>query len=459
MRSPPIPSVLRCAASAGLSILIVAVFAHLRHVNHTIVALVLVLLILGLSIRWGWMEALAASLAGGLGFDYFFPQASGFGPEDPEHGLTLIAFLLTAIATGQLSARANRHRKEAELRRDEMAGLYRFGNALLHDASVDIALERIPEHIVEIFRARTAVLFDPQDGKILRSGPAEVSILDERLREVAATGDSIIDDEHGTCVVPVWRSGNLAGSLGIAGVSLSRSMVEAISERVGVALARAYTTQESMAAEVARRSENLKSAVLDALAHEIKGPLSTIKVSVSSLMSQKPDEAQQRELLSIIDEESDRIECWIDDAIRVSRGEARALRLEKKPNSIKDVVARALEALGSLATGRSIEVRIPESFPMAQFDAAMIERVIWLLVDNALKYSPPDSPIGISAEFTGAEVVLSVEDHGCGVPQTERERIFEKYYRGSAATRACQEPGWDWRARSVSWKRTAARSG
>jgi K+-sensing histidine kinase KdpD len=141
---------------------------------------------------------LAASLAGGLGFDYFFPPASGFGLEDPEHGLTLIAFLLTAIATGQLSARANRHRKEAELRRDEMAGLYRFGNALSHEGSVDIDLERILEHIVEIFRTRTVVFFDAQVGKMLRSGPAEGSISDERLREVAATGKSILDDEHGT---------------------------------------------------------------------------------------------------------------------------------------------------------------------------------------------------------------------------------------------------------------------
>jgi two-component system sensor histidine kinase KdpD len=191
--------------------------------------------------------------------------------------------------------------------------------------------------------------------------------------------------------------------------------------------------QESTAAELARRSENLKSAVLDALAHEIKGPLATVKVSVSTLLSQQSgNPAQRRELLSIIDEEVDRIEHWIDDAVEVSRKDAGELRLTKVPHSLRPVATRALEGLGPRADGRPIDVRIPASLPIVTFDEEMMEKVIRLLLDNAVKYSPPGSPIDVSAEFTGAEIVLSVADHGCGIPDGERERIFEKYYRGGA---------------------------
>ncbi len=139
MRGPQLHRALGCIASAGLSIATIAGAALLRHVNHTTVALGLVLLILGLSIRWGWLEALVASLAGGLGFDYFF-LPPGFGLEAPEHWMALGAFLLTAITTGQLSARANRHRDEAGRRRDEMARLFQFGNALLESESVEATL-------------------------------------------------------------------------------------------------------------------------------------------------------------------------------------------------------------------------------------------------------------------------------------------------------------------------------
>ena len=440
-QNSPARHALRCAVSAGLATALITGATHVPHVNHTTVALSLVLLIVGVAMRWGWVEALATSLAGGVGFDYFFIPPHGFRLETSEDWVTLGAFLLTAITTGQLSARAARNRAEAERRRDEMERLYRLGNALLDDENTEDTYERLPKHIMEIFQARTAIFLDRQRDRIFQSGPAESHISRERLQKVAAAGNSVFATPE-CCIVPIRRGGSLVGSLGLAGVSLSPTIAEAIAERVGVALAKAYTAQESVAAELARRAENLKSAVLDALAHEIKGPLATVKVSVSTLLSQQPgDAAQQHELLAIIDEESDRIERWIDDAIQVSRSHAGQLRLKKKTNSIQQVAEEALEGLGPLAAGRPIEVRIPKSLPSAAFDAEMIEKVIRLLLDNALKYSPPGSPIAVSADFTGAEIVLSVEDHGSGVPESEKERIFESYYRGSNGIQAAPGTG------------------
>lgn len=432
MRSSDASLILRCAAVIGLSAAVVVGATYVRQVNHTTVALLLVLLILVISIQWGWREALAASLAGGLAFDYFFLPPRGFELEAPEHWVTLGAFLLTATLTGQLAARANRYRIEAERRRDEIARLYRLDNALLESDSAPAPVEKAANAIAEIFSARAAALFEQQSGRIFHSGSADNGIPEGQLREVGTTGNPLIDSGAGYCVVPVRQSGNLAGSLGVEGTP--QRVAEAIAERIGVALARGYAARELMSAELAQRSENLKSAVLDALAHEIKGPLATVKVSVTTLLSeQSGNAAQQRELLTIIDEEADRIERWIDNAIQISRSEAGQLHPDKKVASIGKVAARAMEGLGPRVTGRPLEIRIPESLPDAEFDAGMIEKVIRLLLDNALKYSPAGSVIGVSAEFTGAEIVVDIADRGCGILDGERNAIFEKHYRGSAA--------------------------
>lgn len=207
-------------------------------------------------------------------------------------------------------------------------------------------------------------------------------------------------------------------------------MLDVIAERVGVTIEKAHAARQSMEAELIRRSENLKSAVLDALAHEIKGPLATVKISVSTLLSQQPGNAeQQQELLKIINEETDRMKQWIEDAVRMSSRDASDLHLRKTPSQIRPVVERAMDGLGRL-DGRPIELAIDDSLPLAVFDEAMIEKVIRQLLDNAIKYSPPGSPIRISAEFTGAEIIIGVSDCGLGIPKNDQERIFEKHYRG-----------------------------
>ncbi len=425
----------RCGVSAGVAVVAIFGATHLRHVNHTTVALGLVLLSLGIAVRWGWVEALTASLAGGLGFDYFFLPPRGFGLEAPEHMITLGAFLLTAVTTGGLAARVRRHRNEAEHRSAELGSLYEFSSALRDDEPGDIPGGRVADHVVGIFGFEGAAFFDRQSERVFRSGIEGGRVPEVWLREVAATGVSLLDRASNVSVIAIREGSNLAGSLGIAGAPISQRLLDEVAERVSVTIAKGHAARQSMEAELLRRSENLRAAVLDALAHEIKSPLSTVKVSVSTLLSQRPGSPdQQRELLQIINEEADRMRQWIDDAVRMSSYEAGAIRLRKTPNQVKDVIASVISSLGALLAGRPLEVQIDESLPLAILDAELIEKVIWQLLDNAIKYSPPGSPIRVSAEFTGAEIVVSVADSGCGIPKPDQERIFEKYYRGGAAS-------------------------
>ena len=138
-------------------------------------------------------------------------------------------------------------------------------------------------------------------------------------------------------------------------------------------------------------------------------------------------------MLGIIKEEVERIDRWIDEAVRTSRADACRLTPDKAPRDVSGLVAGALEPLRPLLGGRRIGVEIADSLPMADCDAKMIEHVLHLLLDNAMKYSPPGSPIAISAssDHDTPRIVVSVADAGPGVPEDEQARIFEKHYRGS----------------------------
>jgi signal transduction histidine kinase len=186
--------------------------------------------------------------------------------------------------------------------------------------------------------------------------------------------------------------------------------------------------------EVARRAEELKSAVLDAMAHELRNPLNSVKLAATTLLSgQVGGELHKREMLTIIDEEADRMDRFIEEAVVLSRMEASELTLQKEPQDIARLIPAAVAEMGAAVARRRIQMNLPKVLPLAECDKAMIVRVLKQLLNNALKYSPEDSPLTVSADFTGRAIVIDVVDRGPGVAEEERDRIFEKYYRGRAA--------------------------
>jgi two-component system sensor histidine kinase KdpD len=192
---------------------------------------------------------------------------------------------------------------------------------------------------------------------------------------------------------------------------------------------------EEAAAGDGLRGEELKWAVLDALAHDIRNAFVSIRFTVTILLSgQQPVEEERRKtLLGNIDKELQRVDRCIDETVQLSRLGTSELTLRKEPQDIGRVISGALQEMASLSGSRAIKLRVPESLPRAYCDRAMILCVLKQLVSNALKYSPVDSPLTVSAEHTGAAIVVSVVDCGPGVAEDEKERIFEMFYRGQAA--------------------------
>jgi two-component system sensor histidine kinase KdpD len=199
------------------------------------------------------------------------------------------------------------------------------------------------------------------------------------------------------------------------------------------AVAKSRALQRASEAEAAWRGQEIKSAVLDSLIHEVKTPLSVIKAAVSSLLSRDSDASNRHELLSIINEEADWLDISMSEVFWTANVEADILRPERVPHDVRQFIDSTVESLRSRLSSTPFELDIPDSLPKADFDFHMIKGVLKELLNNALKYSPPGSPLAISAELANNEIVISLKDSGPGVPGNVQSHIFEKHYRGPVA--------------------------
>lgn len=190
-------------------------------------------------------------------------------------------------------------------------------------------------------------------------------------------------------------------------------------------------------AEVFRQSEQLKSALLDAVTHDLRTPLTSIKASVTTLLAEESnddpvvlDSEGRYELLEVINEEADRLNHFVENMVELAQLEAGELRLRRRWGSVEEIVALARDRARELAARHPIEVTLEPEVPSARVDANLLAEVLYSLIDNAAKYSPAGSPIRITAQRAEHEMIsISVEDKGRGIPPEARERVFDKFYR------------------------------
>src|ERR1700736_3536543 len=316
------------AIGFGVSLAIIAgitfTYRHFLRVNQTTVALSFLLAILAVSAVWGMAVSVFMSLAAMLVFNYLFlPPVGTFTIADPQNWVALFAFLVTSIVGSQLSSRIRKEADEAHQRRREVERLYRFSRKLLGEGNVIQLMNAIPDYIVESFEAGAAELFLPQKDKFYRSGFGAAH-LDEVKTKTAFLNDEVtIDAQTGEYFLPIRLGVRAIGSLGISGPQLSRQSVDAISSLVAIAVERARAVEQLGQTEAAREGERLKSALLDSITHDFRTPLTSMKASVSSLlMSERSDAQQTRELLTIIDEECDRLNRLVEEAGEMAKLEA-----------------------------------------------------------------------------------------------------------------------------------------
>ncbi len=420
---------LRFAASVGIVAAVVALYHLVLTVNTTTVALTLLLAILGVSTRFGLGEATVASVVAVLGFNYYFlPPVGTLTIQDPQNWVALLAFLVTAATASQLSTSARRRAAEAEARRVEIERLYALVQAMMLGGNPRRTIREFVNRVVQVFGCEAAAFYYRPTEEILRSGPESGPVSDHDLQAAAEIEGISVDRERCLATAPVRLGGRILGSLALLGALPSEQTLRAIVNVVALTIEKARALEDASHAEAARQGEVLKSALLDSLAHDIKTPLTSIKAAVTSLLGNSPPGEQ--ELLTIINEEADRLNQLAAEVIAMARIEAGKLHLEKHEVTAAELISGALSEFAASLQDRRVTVNAAKGLPPAEADREFAEQVVKQFLENALKYSPPGSPLTLSAELQSGKIVIGVADRGPGIEENERSRIFDKFFRG-----------------------------
>ncbi|MGA2425769.1 MAG: DUF4118 domain-containing protein [Terriglobales bacterium] len=418
---------------AALSVAVITLVGYRwLHFNSTTIALMFLLGVLGISAAWGFREAVFMSVAAAVALDYFFlPPIGAWTIADPQNWIALFAFLVTAVAVSELAARARRGARSAIERRQELERLYGFSQLLLSSDNPAELLNLIPRYIVESFGIRSAAISLSSRSDVYRSGPTIDGLESRDLQLICLRGEPRIDAVHELAFMPLRMGMRVVGCMGVSGSMLSRQTLEAIGSLVAISVERAGAVEKLSRAEAARESEQLRSVLLDSVTHEFRSPLTAIKASVTSLLGSPnhlPEERQ--ELLTIINEESDRLNRLIGEAAEMAQLDANKVEFRFQSAPIGPVVEQALEELKQLLLHHPVDVRIPAGLPNARMDSAHIKEVLVHLIENAAKYSPAGAPIRITAEANDQGLTINIADRGPGIDDFEQSLVFEKFYRG-----------------------------
>jgi two-component system sensor histidine kinase KdpD len=397
-----------------------------------IVAVMLLLFVVLLTgIYTTLLAAVAASFTAALCLDYFFvPPIGQITISDLQGWLSLIVFLAISLVTSNLSARLRDQRNQLLHRQQETERLHAFSRAMLM-----ITGETVPRTIVnkciEIFGFTEVALFESSSGLVQRS-QLPGSFAEEELKRVAVCGGFESTKDPNTTLVPISLGNKTFGSLGFAGVGLPATTLQVLVNTVAVALAQGQAHEANSRAEAIRQSEELKSVMIDALAHDLKTPLTVIEAATDMLDSSVGTTAeQQSDLVRVVKQETKGLRKLIHEAIHLSRIDARKLKLELRQHTANELIGAAIESLGERARSRRLSVEISPDLTPVIVDRELIVQAFKQLLDNALKYSPSQAPIVISSSESDDVISISVRDTGPGLTEMEQSKIFEKFYRGS----------------------------
>lgn len=412
------------AAVAGVT----ALGRRVPGINAATMGFAYLLLVLAAATLWGFVEAMLVSIAATVTLNFFFlPPIARLTIADPQNWVALFSFLVTALVASRLSATARRRTREALARQQDLERLYGFSRALLLIEPEEAFPAQLTRKLALVFDLEAVMLYEPASGAFHRAGPVELEGWEERLRQSAASGQEM--SAGGSVAMPVRLGAGPIAALALRPDRMPAALRQGLANLVAIALEHARVQELGAQVEAAQRGEKLRTALLDALEHEFKTPLTSVLAATSALLAAPDTAAASRaELLQVADEEARRLRLLMDDALAMARLDPGALRPEAEPVRLGGLVRDALEALGPAARDRPVVVRDPAA-ATAWLDRRLLRLALKQLLDNALKYSPPGAAVEVEVVAGPQAVAVEVTDHGAGIPPAEQARIFERLYR------------------------------
>jgi two-component system sensor histidine kinase KdpD len=443
------------AASLGFvaAALVVGLFLQ-QYLAVSNLSLVFLTAVLASAIAYGLMPSLFACLASVLAFNFFFlPPLYTFTIADPENVVALVVFAVVAVIASNLAARVRAQAVMARQRAKATEELYLFSRKLAGAVTLDDLLWATAYQVALMLKLRVVLLLPEGETVAVRAGYPPEDILDDadlaaakwcwQHNRPAGRGSDTLPGAK-RLFLPVHTG---RGAIGVVGLDNDqpgpllapdqRRLLDALSDQAALAIERVNLAQDVDRARVAAETERMRSALLTSISHDLRTPLASILGSATSLRHYRAalDDAAQQELIGTIQDEAERLNRFIANLLDMTRLESGAVTPRADLVDLADIVGSALERAGKVLAAHKVTVDLAADLPMLRLDPVLIEQVLFNLLDNAAKYAPAGSAVTVEARRDGERVLLRVLDEGDGIPPTDVERVFDKFYRVQAADR------------------------
>lgn len=418
--------------AAILAVLVVSLGSFQLHFALPVTGFVLFLIIVVAALRLGFWQATVTSVMAVGCLDFFFTQPL-FSLKTDAAGLTaLAAFESAALVVSRLSAQVQLQAHIANQQRNNMERLYELARSVLLVNRHEPTGPQIAAFIQQAVAVDSVALFDSATLQVCVAGTQEPDI--EEAARNAWLMDKNEDNLPGQMWSRVLRLGHKGtGAMALRADHLSPIVADAIASIAAIALERSRSLEKETRAEAARQSEQLRTAVLDALAHAFKTPLTTILAASSGLLEAGTLSAQEAELVTLIDDQSVVLNDLTTRLLQTARLEGAEIHLRREECSLGELIDEVVQPFAAQLDNRPARIVVPDREVPVSGDSHLIVTALRQLMDNAIKYSDPGTAITISAEGTGepndGEILISVHNEGPAIQPEDRERIFDRFYR------------------------------
>jgi len=426
-----------CAAVAVFATPLLAVFELSNIVMLFLLAVIVV------ALRWGRGPAVLAAFVGVGLFDFFFvPPRFSFAVSDVQYLVTFVVMLVVALVVGQLTAGLKVQAQVAAEREQRMRRLY--------EITRELSAALTPQQIAEIgvrflsaeFGARSALLVAGEQDRLeaLPGATVDVDLAVAQWAYERAEPAGRGTDTLPACaclVLPLKAPMRVRGVLVVATAAArplsleQRRLLETCASLLAISLERIHYVGVAQASSLQIESERLRNSLLSAISHDLRTPLTALVGLADSLRLTRPQPSgAQVEIVEAMRRSALRMNTLVSNLLDMARLESGAVRLNRQWQPFEEVIGSALAACGASLAGRPVAVKLAEELPLLEFDAVLIERVLVNLLENAAKYTPPGTAIEIAARADPEFVVVTVSDHGPGLPRGREDVIFQKFERG-----------------------------
>ena len=416
-------------------------------VEPTNLVMIYLAIVVAAAVYLGRGPSLLAAITGVLAFDYFLvPPYLTFAVTDTQYILTFIGLLAVSLIVSALTAQV-REQAEAAIQREARAtALYNLGRDLTSVTDLERICQIIISHLSEAF-GREVAIFLPENDQVRAFASSPGYQPDENELAVAkwayqhdqpaGRGTDTLPAASLRCL-PLRTGGGLVGVLGIrpadSGTPLTpeqRQTTEAFADQAALAIERASLAERVKQADLLKAADKLQTALLNSISHDLRTPLVSITGALSALEQEDAnlDPPARHSLIQTAHEEAQRLNRLVGNLLDMTRLEAGALKVKREACDAEDLIGTAIGQVEGRLVGRNVDINVPEETPMISVDFVLIVHVLNNMLDNALKYSPTESPLAVEARQEGQEVWISVLDQGIGIPSDDLDKVFDKFYR------------------------------